>query len=87
MRSDSRMTCQQFNDFVMDYVSCELSQGVRIEFERHLSACPNCVRYIESYKTTIAVGRVAFDSLEHEPPAADVPEELIQAILAAQRKA
>ena len=85
MRSHGRMTCQEFNDFVMDYVSCDLSGAVRIEFERHLNACPNCVRYIESYKTTVTLGRIAFDSLEHEPPA-EVPEELIQAILSAQRK-
>ena len=85
MTSHARMTCREFNDFVIDYVSCELTEEVRVEFERHLNACPNCVRYIETYKTTITLGRIAFDSLEHEPPA-EVPEELIQAILAAQRQ-
>ncbi len=85
MTSHAHMTCREFNDFVMDYVSCELSQDVRVEFEQHLQACPNCVRYIETYKITVALGRIAFDKLELEPPA-EVPEELIQAILTAQRK-
>jgi anti-sigma factor RsiW len=85
MTSHARMTCREFNEFVTDYVSSELSEEVRVEFELHLTACPNCVRYIETYKTTVTLGRLAFDSLEHESPA-EVPEELIQAILAAQRK-
>ena len=68
---------------VRGYVS-EGFEDVRDEFERHLQGCANCVRYIETYKITVTLVRLAFDRLQHEPPA-EVPEELIQAILAAQR--
>jgi anti-sigma factor RsiW len=79
------MKCREFTDFLMDYLSCELPDDARAEFEQHLDRCPNCVRYLETYKITVALGRVAFDSLETELPA-EVPEELIQAILSAQRQ-
>ena len=84
MTSPAHMTCREFNEFVMDYISSELAEDVRDEFERHLEGCANCVRYIETYKITVTLGRLAFDSLQNEPPA-EVPEELIQAILSAQR--
>jgi anti-sigma factor RsiW len=85
MSHSAHLTCREFVDFVIDYLSSELSEDAHAHFERHLHDCPNCVRYLETYKTTVAIGRVAFDSLESELPA-EVPEELIQAILAAQRQ-
>jgi anti-sigma factor RsiW len=85
MTSPAHMKCREFVDFVMDYLSSELSDAARADFERHLDRCPNCVRYLETYKVTVALGRVAFDSLESELPT-EVPEELIQAILVAQRQ-
>jgi anti-sigma factor RsiW len=85
MTQSAHMTCREFIDFVMDYLSSELSEDVQAHFERHLTACPNCVRYLETYKTTVELGRVAFECQDYEVPD-DVPEELIQAILAAQRQ-
>jgi anti-sigma factor RsiW len=85
MTHPTHMTCREFVDFVMDYLSSDLSEAARAEFERHLKACPNCVQYIESYKVTVELGRTAFDCKDEEFPK-DVPEELIQAILAAQRE-
>jgi anti-sigma factor RsiW len=85
MTSTAHLNCREFIDFVMDYLSCELTDDTRAEFERHLDRCPNCVRYLETYKITVALGHVAFDSLESEVPG-EVPEELIQAILSAQRQ-
>ena len=86
MNPSAHLTCRAFVDFVMDYLSLELSQNVRADFEQHLSACPNCVRYLETYKTTVELGRSAFECQDSEVPA-DIPEELIQAILSAQRQA
>jgi anti-sigma factor RsiW len=85
MTHTAPMTCREFVDFVMDYVSSDLSEAARAEFERHLKACSNCVRYLESYKVTVELGRTAFDCKDEDVPK-DVPEELIQAILAAQRE-
>ena len=80
------MTCRECTDFLMDYLAGELRENVRAHFETHLNACPNCVRYLKTYEATVALGRVAFESGESEV-LPEVPEELIQAILSAQRHA
>jgi anti-sigma factor RsiW len=85
MTHSAHMTCREFVDFLMDYLSSDLPEATRSEFERHLNDCPNCVRYLESYKVAVELGRTAFDCEDGEVPE-DVPEELIQAILAAQRE-
>jgi anti-sigma factor RsiW len=79
-----RLTCRECVEFLMDYLEATLAVDVRATFERHLAACPNCVRYLESYKTTTSVCKKVFQSRDGETAPA-VPEELIQAILAARR--
>ena len=84
MSAEPRLTCRECVEFLMDYLDQTLDADVRATFERHLTACPNCVRYLESYKTTTTVCKKAFEPREGESAPA-VPEELIQAILAARR--
>jgi anti-sigma factor RsiW len=79
-----RLTCRECVEFLMDYLEETLAADVRATFERHLTACPNCVRYLESYKTTTTVCKKVFAAPADERLPA-VPEELIQAILAARR--
>ena len=79
------MTCREFADFMMDYIAGELPADTRALFERHLSRCPKCPKYFEQYKLTLAAGKSAFDSPDDELPES-VPEDLIQAILAAKPK-
>jgi anti-sigma factor RsiW len=77
------MTCHELTDFLLDYVSGELPDTTRAEFERHLGICPDCRRYLDGYRTTIAMSKAAFAA----PPAVDadeVPEELVAAILKAK---
>ena len=78
------MTCREFADFIMDYVAGELPPDVRNPFERHLSCCPNCERYLAQYRATVEAGRTAFADLDAEVPE-DVPEDLIRAILASKK--
>jgi anti-sigma factor RsiW len=75
------VTCREFADFMMDYIAGELPAESRALFERHLSRCPKCPKYFEQYKATLAAGKTAFECPDEEVPA-DVPEDLIQAILA-----
>ena len=75
------MTCREFADFMLDYISGELPADSRALFERHLSRCPKCPKYFEQYKATLLAGKSAFDCPEDEVPG-DVPEDLIKAILA-----
>ena len=80
------MTCREFADFIMDYLSGELSSESRAQFEHHLSLCTNCRKYLTSFEETVKLGKRAFDDDAAAVPA-DVPEELVKAILAARRSA
>jgi len=78
------VTCRDVAGFISDYLSGELSPEVRTRFDDHLARCANCRRYLRSYEETVTLGRHAFDEAGAEP-ALDVPEDLVQAILAARR--
>jgi anti-sigma factor RsiW len=78
------VTCREFASFISDYLVGELPRADRLQFERHLAACPNCDRYLAQYRETIAAGRAAFADPDGELPP-EVPEELVRAILAARQ--
>jgi anti-sigma factor RsiW len=80
------VTCREFADFMMDYLSAQLSSESRAHFERHLSLCANCPKYLTSYEETVKLGKRAFEDADAALPG-DVPEELVKAILAARRSA
>ena len=78
------MTCREFADFMLDYLTGELSEAVKTRFEDHLRVCENCQRYLESYRQSITLGKQAFTDRD-EILSPQVPERLIQAILSARR--
>jgi len=78
------VTCRQFADFIADFLEGSLPAADHQEFKRHLGVCANCARYLDGYRKTVAVGKCAFDDLDAQLPA-DVPEELVDAILQARR--
>lgn len=78
------MTCREFADFIADYLSGELSSGTRTQFEQHLEVCPNCVAYLSNYRDTIGLGKAVMAADDAAVPA-DVPDDLVKAILAARR--
>jgi anti-sigma factor RsiW len=79
------ITCREFVEFLSAYLAGELSPASQAEFEFHLSDCPDCVLYLQSYEETIRLGKAACSDLDTPPPG-DAPEELIQAILAVRRR-
>jgi anti-sigma factor RsiW len=79
------ITCREFIEFLADYLDGQLSPATQAEFKFHLSGCPNCTLYLKSYEATIRLGKAVCSDLDALPPA-DVPEELVQGILAAQRR-
>ncbi len=79
------MTCRELADFMMDYLSGELSSESRAGFDHHLSLCANCRKYLTSYEETVKLGKRVFDDDAALP--ADVPEEFVKAILATRRPA
>jgi anti-sigma factor RsiW len=81
----TRITCREFIEFIGQYFSNDLSTEERGKFEFHLTHCPPCVRYLYSYQATIKIGKLALAPTEQSVPA-EVPEELIQAILSSREK-
>lgn len=77
------MTCRELIGFLADYLDGELPDAVRADFERHLALCPECVVYLDGYRDAIRLSRDAF--APDGPPPDDVPEALVEAILAAKR--
>jgi anti-sigma factor RsiW len=79
------MTCRELVDFLMDYVDGLLSEPERLCFEEHLGECPDCVAYLASYREAVRLGKEACASGEDAIPA-EVPEDLVRAVLAARRR-
>jgi anti-sigma factor RsiW len=75
------VTCRDFVEFLMAYASGELAGSERAEFEAHLVECPECVAYLETYQKTIDLVKTAYAYPHHQ-----VPERLVQAVLAARVK-
>lgn len=77
------MTCREFAEFLDAYLRGELAPAERAEFERHLVVCEACVNYLASYRETVRLAQLAFTD---EALPADVPEDLVRAILAARKR-
>ena len=80
------MTCRELADFIIDYRDGALADDVREKFDRHLTRCPNCRRYIAAYETTVSLGRRAFADRDATAEATGAPEDLIKAILASRHR-
>lgn len=78
------ITCRELIEFLHLYIEGELPPDRAVEFERHLSVCDSCVNYISTYKKTIALGRAACGDLDASV-GAEVPDELVAAVLLARR--
>ncbi len=79
------MNCREFVDFLMSYIEGDLESEPTRVFEEHMRLCPPCETYLDTYRDTIRLGRFACQD-ENGPPPAEVPEQLIQAILAARKQ-
>ena len=78
------MKCYEFVEFIADYTGEGLDPTVRAAFERHLSRCTACRRYLDHYQHSVALGRRAFEDDEAMLPGS-VPEELVSGIMQALR--
>ena len=78
------MKCRELAEFLMDYVSGELPEENRSHFEFHLARCGNCREYLIQYEGCVKAGRIACGEMSDELPA-DVPEDLVRAVLAARK--
>ncbi|HWP64353.1 MAG TPA: zf-HC2 domain-containing protein [Candidatus Limnocylindria bacterium] len=74
------LTCREATDFLAAYVGGELRAAQRRAFESHLAECPDCRTYLQQYELTRRLAREASDHAGE----ADIPGELVAAILAAR---
>ncbi len=77
------LTCRELTDFLADYFGGELGPSERALFEGHLTECPDCVAYLRSYAETM---RLAKDAYDDDRIPADVPDDLVRAILEARKR-
>ena len=47
------LTCEQVNNFIMDYLEGRLTDDVRSKFEKHLQMCASCTPYLDQYQKTV----------------------------------
>ena len=79
------MTCRELTEFLMDYLEGELPEAQRATFAQHVELCPPCLTYLKTYQEAVDLGRsVCSDASDALP--ADVPEELVRAILATRAR-
>lgn len=79
------MTCAEFTAFLDEYIAGQLPAAVRTAFEAHLAECSACIAYLHSYRETIKLAKAAFAPVDQAVPDA-VPDQLLKAMLTAQRK-
>jgi anti-sigma factor RsiW len=80
------MTCRELVGFIDAYLSNELPSSERVCFEQHLAKCDACVDYLDSYRSTVAMGKLAFAKHDSSEIPDEVPHDLIEAILASRKK-
>lgn len=79
------MSCEEFESGLVDYLDGNLGPLARRQVDLHTRLCPHCRRYLRAYDRA---RRLAADALREpeEQALRAVPEELVQAILAARRE-
>ena len=82
-RGPMMLTCRDFDAFILDYLADGLSPAQRRVFELHLRICRHCRSYLDGYRQTVALEKAAFAD-PNAPVPADVPDDLVKAILAAR---
>jgi anti-sigma factor RsiW len=77
------VNCKEFTEFLMAWLDGELPEAQRAVFEAHIRDCPPCLTFLDTYRDTIRLGKAV--CLEDDASLHEVPESLVQAILASRR--
>ena len=77
------ITCREVVEYLWRYLSDELSSTERRRFETHLTRCSGCSAYLHGYIEVTRLSRLTLLDPAASVPA-DVPEDLVRAILQAR---
>jgi len=80
------MTCREVTDILDRYLDGDLPKRQRLFLNVHLMVCSDCRNYLHAYRQTIRAAKTLALTPD-DPPPADMPEELVKAVLASRPKA
>ena len=79
------INCAAFEDFILAYLDDELPARQKAVFDLHLMLCRECRDYLQEYRSSMRLVREALLEDDPAPAPGDVPQRLIDAIVAARR--
>lgn len=80
---EESLTCEEVIGFLHEMLARELSPEEEEEFRRHLSVCPSCLAYLQTYEQAMTLAREALRrEADAEPP--QLSADLVRAILRAR---
>lgn len=71
------LSCQQVNQFILDYLEGDMDDQTRVAFESHLQNCPNCAAFLDQYRSTTRLVREA-EEIEVPPEVVDRTIEFLR---------
>jgi anti-sigma factor RsiW len=74
--------CQQITDLLVEYVTGTLPPATAADFEQHLSICPDCVAFLNTYRKTMELTR----SLRYESLPPEMKRRMLQFIESRTKK-
>ncbi len=80
------ISCRDLEDFILAYLDGDLPDEQIFAIELHLKICRGCRDHLAAYRTTIAITARLYKGPDRVVPD-DVPEDLVNASLAARRVA
>jgi len=76
------ISCESFETFIVDYIDDNLQDKQKRIFIQHLNECPACRVYLKNYEYRIQLSKSIF---LNETDQQDIPNQLVNAILAAKK--
>ena len=76
--------CKSLEEFIVDFLDEKLPTPTKQAFLKHIEECDNCNQYLQSYQQTISLSKAALTGTPSTSNA-EIPEQLVEAILAAHR--
>lgn len=65
-----KLSCEQANGFIIDYLEGRLPEETRSKFDAHMKMCPCCTPFLEQYQTVVR--------LVAEDGKVEVPEDITE---------